>query len=176
MGLLVRLHPGVNVAVLVVLSFPAKGARRGPRLDDEIVGLLKALPVVGRRGVVRDALPTGAADPPCHQPTPRYHVDHRKLFHQPQGVVPDRQDVAQQHDLRALGDLGQDRRFNVHGAAHAERRAVMLVEHDAVEAHLLGVNALVQISVVEVGAHLSIVYLVAKGQILDREPGRPEVT
>ena len=141
----------------------------------KVVRLLEPLPVVGRRGVVGHALAARAAHPARHQAALRNHVDYRKLLHQPQGVVPDGQNVAEQHYLGALGHAGENARLDVHGAAHAERRAVMLVEHQAVEAHLLGVQPLVDVAVVEVGPNLGVVDVVAEVEVLDWQARRPEV-
>ena len=175
MGTLVGAHPGIDVAEVVVLALPAEGAGSGPRLDDEFVGLLESLPVVVGFHVVGHAFPSGAAHPAGDQAAPGNHVNHRQLFHQPQGVVPDGDDVAQEHNLGAVGDAGQDGGLHVHRAAHAEGRAVVLVEHEAVEAHLLGVDFFVQVAVVEVGAELSVVDFVADAQVHDGLAGGAEV-
>ena len=55
-----------------------------------------------------------------------------------------------------LGDTREDRRLDVHHGAHAEGRAMMLVEHDRVEADVLGIDHLVEIFVVEPGALFAI--------------------
>ena len=175
MRLLVGARPGVDVAVVVVLALPAEGAGLGPGLDDEVVGFLEALPVVGRRRVVGDALASGAADPAGDEAAAGDHVDDGELLDQPEGVVPDGQDVAEQDYLGALGDAGEDAGLDVHGAAHAEGRAVVLVEHEAVEAHLLGVEPLVDVAVVEVGAELGVVDVVAEIEVLDWQARGSEV-
>ena len=64
--------------------------------------------------------------------------------------------------LARLVTRGEDACLDVHGAAHAEGRAVVLVEHQAVEAHLLGVQPLVDVAVVQVGAELGVVDVVAE--------------
>ena len=171
----VRPRPGIDVAVLVVLAFPAEGTRRRPGLDDEVVRFLVALPVERRGGVVGDALASGAAHPAADQSASRNHVDLSQLFGQPERVVPDRQDVAQQDDLGAIGDSREDRRLDVHHTAHAERRRVVLVEHQAVESHLLGVDFLVQVAVVEFGPDSWVVCAVAQIEVLDVASGRSEV-
>ena len=138
-GLLVGLGPWIDVTVLEVLAFPTEGAGGGPGLDDEFVGLLEPFPVIGRRGVVGHAFPSRAPDPSGNQPSPGYHVYHRQLFDQPKRVVPDGQDVAKKHDLGPFGDAGQNGGLHVHGPAHAKGRAVVLVQHEPIETHLLGV-------------------------------------
>ena len=60
-GLLVGAHPGVDVAVVVVLALPAEGAGIGPRLDNEVVGFLESFAVEDGRGVVGYALASAAA-------------------------------------------------------------------------------------------------------------------
>ena len=172
---LVGPRPRIHVAVVVVLAFPAERAGLRPRLDDEVVRFLEALPVVRRHGVVGDALAPGAAHPAGYQTATRDHVDFREFLGQEQRVVPDRQDVAEQHDLGAAGDAGEDRGFQIHHPAHAEGRRVVFVQHQAVEAHLLGEHALVQIAVVEIGAELRVVAGVGHAEVHDAAPGGAEV-
>ena len=51
----------------------------------------------------------------------------------------------------------------------------MLVEHQPVEAHLLGVHFLVEVSVVELGAQLRVVDFVADGQVHNGLAGGAEI-
>ena len=171
---LVRARPRIHVAVLVVLALPAERARSRPRLDDEVVRFLEALPVERRLRVVRDALTAGAAHPAGDQPPARDHVDLGQLFGQPQRVFPDREDVTEQDDLGALGDARENRRFDVHHATHAERGRVMLVQHQAVEAHLLGVDLLVEVAVVQIRADPRVVVRVRHPQVFDLATGRAD--
>jgi len=124
---------------------------------------------------VGDALTPGASDPTGNQPTMGDHVDHRQLFDQPERVFPDGQDIAQQDDFRSLGNLGKNGCLDVHRAAHAEGCAVMLVEHEAVETHLLRVHTLIEVAVVQVCANLGIVNLVAESQVFDGQASGTEV-
>ena len=149
---LVGPRPGVHVAIVIVLAFPAERPVPRPCVDDEIVRLLKALPVVWRHGIVRDAFAAGSAHPAGHQAAAGNHVDGCETFRQPQRVVPDRQYVAEQHDLRALGDARQDRGLEVHELPHAERRGMVLVQHQAVEPRFLRVQFFVEVAVIEVRA------------------------
>ena len=165
MRLLVGPHPGVHVAVVVVLALPAERSGVGPGLDDEVVGLLEALTVEHRWGVVGDALTSAAPDEAGDEPAVADHVDHRKLLGEPERVVPDRQNVAEDDDLGLGGLAGEDGRADVGHALHTEGCAVMLIEHEAVEAHLLGVELLVKVPVVELSADLWIVQLVADAQV-----------
>ena len=68
------------------------------------------------------------------------------------GLSASGQRVAEQHDLHALGRGGQDRREDVALGLHAERRVVVLVQHDAVEADLLGEPVVLEVLVVEPAA------------------------
>ena len=52
----------------------------------------------------------------------------------------------------------------------------MLVQHQAVEAHLLGVDLLVEIAVVELGADPRVVAAIAQVEVLDVATGGAEVT
>ena len=155
-----RTRPGVDVAVVVVLALPAEGAGIGPGLDDEVVGLLVALPVVGRLGVVRERFAAGAADPAGDQAAFGDHVDLGERLGEPERVFPDRQDVAEQADLDVVGDAGKDRGLDVDHRTHAERRGVVLVEHDPVEAGVFRGDRFIEIAVVEVGAEPWVVFFV----------------
>ena len=129
------------------------------------MGLLEALAVeVGRR-VVGVAFPSAAADKTGHQAAVGNHVNHGKLLGQPEGVVPDGQDVAQDDYLGLVGDAGQDGGADVGDALHTEGRAVVLVKHQGVEAHLFGIDLFVQVAVVETGTHRRVVVLVADAEV-----------
>ena len=168
--ILQRTRPRIHVAEVVVLALPAERPRRAPGLHHEIVRLLKTLPVERRLRVVRHALAPPAAHPARHQPTARNHVDLRQRLRQPERILPNRQDVPQQHDLRLLRDPRQNRRLHVHHAAHAERRRMMLVQHQRVEAHLLRVELLVQVAVIELRAHPRVVGRVARVEVRQVQP------
>ena len=158
-----------------MLAFPAERPRRRPRLEHELVGFLESLPVVGRLGVVGDAFAAGTAHPAGHEPAPRDQVDGRQRLGQPQRIVPDRDHVAEQDDLGLFGLTGQNRRFDVHDPAHAERRRVMLVEHQHVEAHLLGVELFVEIAVVKVGPEHRVIAPIAHHQVQHVDPALHQV-
>ena len=174
MRVLQRARPRVHVAEVVVLALPAERPGRAPGLHHEVVRLLEALPVERRLRVVRDALAPAAAHPAGHQPPARNHVDLRQRLGQPERILPDRQDVAQQHDLGLFRDPRQNRRLHVHHAAHAERRRMMLVQHQRVEAHLLRVELLVEVAVVEARTHPRVVGRVTGVQVGQVQPRRAE--
>ena len=98
-----------------------------PNLHQQVVGLFEALPVEQRVDVGRQALNTGAPDETGHQPAPGDHVDFSQLFGQPEGVVEDRQGVAQQYYLGRFGIPGEDGRLQVHGGPQAGGGVVVLV-------------------------------------------------
>ena len=99
------------------------------------------------------ALAATATDEAGHQAATGDHVNHRQLFGQPEGVVPDGKYIAQDNDLGLVGDAGEDGGADVGYPLHAEGRAVVLVEHQGVEAHFLGIDLLIQVAVVQTGAH-----------------------
>ena len=80
MRFLERAHPRVDDPVLVVSARPAERARRGPRLDDHVVGLVEPFAVVGGIHVGGQTLlpepPHEAAD----HATAREDVDHRDFL------------------------------------------------------------------------------------------------
>ena len=147
-GLLHGQHPGVDRPVLVIFPLITERPRRGPALDDEIVRLLKPPPVL--RGV--NAGLQGLDGPPAYEagddPAPGIAVQHGDFFGHPDGVI-DGDDVAQDGDLDALGELGDDRGIQVHTGFHAPVGGVMFVRHDAVEAHCIGEGILLMVLVVE---------------------------
>ena len=169
-----RPRPRIDVAEVVVLAFPAERAGGRPGLDYEVVSLLEALPVEGRLGVVRHRLAAAAAHPASDQASAGDHVDLGERLSQPERVFPDREDVAEQHDLGVPGDARENRRLDVHHRTHAEGRRVMFVQHQRVEAHFLGVELLVEIAVIEVSADPGVVGGVAGVEVGDIESGRPE--
>src|SRR5262249_22272687 len=64
------------------------------------------------------------------------------------GVVLDRQDVAEQENLRPAGRARKDRSGHVHAHVDAGGRGVVLVDHQAVEARLIGGLVLVEVALV----------------------------
>ena len=162
--LLQRHRPRVDDAVLIMRAFPAERPLARPGGDDEIVRLLEALAVVGGADAVGELLLAAAADKARDEPALRDHVDHRQLFGEPHRVLGQRQRVAEQHDLRLLGHRGEDRGKDVAFRLHAERRVVVLVQHEAFDAHLLGVDVLLEIFVVEPAAGNRIEILVREHQ------------
>ena len=141
-GLLQRHRPGVHHAVLVVPALEAEGAGLGPGADDQVVRLLEALAVVGRVDAGGELLLAAAAHEAGDQAALGNHVDHGQLFGEPDRVLRQRQRVAEHDDLHLLGHARQDRREDVGLGLHAERRIVVLVQHDAVYADFLGVEIL----------------------------------
>src|SRR6266478_7501815 len=65
--------------------------------------------------------------------------------------------MAEEHEARTFGAIGQYRRLDVHHRSHAYGIAMMLVEREEVEAKILGIAILVEIIVVVVGRFLAIV-------------------
>ena len=76
MRLLERLGPGIHVAILIMFALPAKRPRCCPGLDNEVVGLLKALSIIMRWCIVGHTFTPAAAHKSRHQAAIRNHVDH----------------------------------------------------------------------------------------------------
>ena len=150
--------------MLVVRALEAERAGLRPGLDDEVVRLLEALAVVGRVHAGGQLLLAAAAHEAGHEAAARDHVDHRQLLGQPHRVVGERERIAEQHQLHALGHRRQDRREDVALGLHAERRVVVLVQHDAVEADLFRELVVLEVLVVEAAARDGIEVLVGEHQ------------
>src|SRR4029450_12899510 len=144
---------------------PAEGAGRGPRFNNEVVRLFKALPVEVGWSIMGDALSATATHETRDQATVGNHVNHRQLLGQPERIIPDRQDIAQDDDFGLLRFARQDGRTHVRHTLHAEGRAMVLVKHEGVEADLVGVDFFVQVAIIKLRAYFGIVYPITDTQI-----------
>src|SRR5206468_8949042 len=122
--------PGVHVAEVVVPAFPAKRPGIRPALQDQIVAFLEALAVVYGVRVGPPGLHAHAAHEAREHAPARDEVRHRELFGHAYRVVLDRQDVAEQQDLRLPRRTAEHRGGHVHADVHARRRRVVLVDHE----------------------------------------------
>ena len=95
MGLLDRQHPGVHGPVLVVLAFPSKGTRSGPRLDNQVVALLEPLPVVHWVGIIGPAFDADAPYESGDDAAAGDYVQHGDLLGQADRIFGGGQHVAQ---------------------------------------------------------------------------------
>src|SRR5262249_10642550 len=78
----------------------------------------------------------------------RDEVGHSNLLGESDRVLLDREDVSEQEDLGPSRGPGQDRGRHVDADVHARRRRVVLVDHEAVEADLVGELVLGQVALV----------------------------
>jgi len=149
MRLLQRQRPWIDETIMEMLALVAPWAGLRPCLDDEVVRLVEQLAVEARIRIGRELFAARSAHPSGDKPSARDHVDHREFLGQPQRISDYRQRIAQQHDFHFFSDPRQNRGFHVHHRAHAERGVMVFIEHDAVEAQLLGEDLLVEIFVQE---------------------------
>ena len=163
-GLLQRHRPWIDHSVLVMVALEAERPRLRPGPGDEVVRLLEALAVEGRIDAGGELLLAAAAHEAGHQPALGDHVDHRQFFGQANRVFRQRQRIAQHDDLHLLGHAGQEGREDVGLGLHAERRVMMFVQHDAVDADLFGQHVLFDVVVVEPGALDRVEMLVGEHQ------------
>ena len=147
-----------------MVAFEAERACLRPCPGNQLVCFLEALPVERGIDAGGELLLAAAAHEARHQPALGDHVDHRQFFGETNRVLRQRQRIAQHDDLHLLGHAGQEGGEDVGLGLHAERRVVVLIQHDAVDADLLGQHVLLDVVVVEPGALDRIEMLVGEHQ------------
>jgi len=116
------------------------------------VALLEALAVVHRVGVGPPALHAHATHEAAQDAPARDEIGHRDLLGHLDRVLLDREDIAEDQQLRPLGRPRQDSGGHVGRHVDAGGRRVVLVDHEAIEPGLVGEVVLVEIAlVVELG-------------------------
>jgi hypothetical protein len=141
-------HHGFTVAEVIVATFPAERARRGPALEDQVVALLESLAVVHGIRVRPPALHADAAHEATQDAAARDEIGHRDLLGHLDRVVLDREDVAEEEQLRTSRGAREDGRRHVRGHVHARRCRVVLVDHQALEPDLIGQLVLVEVALI----------------------------
>src|SRR2546425_7505402 len=162
MRLLVRPRPDIHLPVVEVLPFPVEGTIvTGPGLQDQVVGLPKALhhtrwPVVAGRKLVRHA-----PDEADLQAAARVDVDHSHFLSHAHGLAPVGDRVAENEQPGPFRLAGKNTHDDRTSRVKVGRRLVVLVDHN-LKAQLFGDYPLVNITVVEVGPDLRVVIAVGK--------------
>ncbi len=150
MGLLQRPGPDIDVAQLGVLAVEAEHLRPRPGLHDEVVRLVVLLAQRGRRLPVAEVgVHTGAHREAGHQPPAAEAVQHGELLRHADGRVVEGDGVAQHHQRRPRGAPRQGGGHQVGRGHEAVGVLVVLVDAQAVKAHLLGELQFVQVFVVQ---------------------------
>ena len=154
--------PDVHLTLLEELAFPGeRTVVGGPRFDDEIDRLPHPFfhenrIRVRRRDLLRD---------PAHEAdlgsAARDDVDHRHLFGDTHRIAPIGDRVAQRQDASILRRAGEDAHRERHRRLDTCRGRVVLVEHD-VEAVAVGALVEVEVTLVQLVAHLRVVHLVGQ--------------
>src|SRR5271154_5390702 len=111
--LLERQTPRIDEPVVKVFAFIAERAGLGPRLDYDFVSFVEELAIKGGIGVGRELLAAAAADPSTDQAAAGDHIDDPQFLGQAQRITDDRNRIAEQHYLHALGDAREDRGLDV---------------------------------------------------------------
>ena len=156
MRLLRRPRPRIDVAQRIVPALERKRPVLGPGAADQVDGLPELVARGGRGHVVVERLRPRARREARDQPAVRHVVEHRVFFGDAQRVQVQRQEIAEDDDLAALGPLRQRRGDQV-GRWHQPVDVLMvLVEHHAVEAELVGIGELVDILLIEAAALLRV--------------------
>ena len=163
MRLLRRPRPRIDVAQGIVAAFPRERSVLGPGAVDEIDGLPELL-ARGRRGhIVIERLRSRPRRKAGDQAAVRHVVEHGVFLRHAQRVEMQRQQVAENDDLAALGLLRQRGGDQIGRRHQAIDVLVMLVEHHAVEADLVGIGELVDIFLIEAAASLCVPQAVRHG-------------
>src|SRR5690348_9623377 len=82
-----------------------------------------------------------------------------------------RQGIADEHQARAFGAIGEHRRLDVHHRSHADGIAVMLVKREDIEAEVLGIAVFVKIVMIVVGCSFAVIEFIRyskEGTILQK--------
>ena len=159
------LHPRVYDTVVKVLSFPSKGAIRGPGLDNEVVGLLKPLAILCRVDVCLEALHRGSANETGNDAPAGYNVHHGDLFGDAYRIVGDGDHIAKNGNLAIFRDLGDGGGVDICGGFHAPPSIMVLIGHDTVEANLVGQSVLLVVLIVQLVSLPRVKELVAQGEV-----------
>ena len=108
MRFLVGEGPRIDVAIVEMFAFVAPRSGPGPRLNDEVVGLFKVLAIVGGIRVVEELLAARAAHPSGDEASLRDQIDFGEFFGHAQRMLQYRQRIADEQDVRFLGEPGED--------------------------------------------------------------------
>ena len=147
-----------------MLALVAPRAGLGPGLDNEVVGFVEHLAVIGRVGIIEELLAARPAHPAGDEPPARDQIDFRQLFGHTQRMLQYGQGIADQDDLGFVGNTRQDGGFDIHDAAHAEGVAVVLVQHERIKTDLFGIAIFVQKKVIVVGRLFAVKARVGQGK------------
>ncbi len=136
--LLHRARPDIHIAKLVVLAVERERLRLAPRAQDEPARLLETLPHLDRRLSIRkDRIHRGAEHKPGRQPSTRQAVQICILFGDPGRRIVERQRIADDHDGGVPRGRGEARGEQIGRRRHRERRLMMFVDGETVEADLV---------------------------------------
>ena len=79
--------PRVDMTIVEMLAFIAPRSRFGPGFNNEVVGLVEVLAIIGWVGVVEKLLAPSATHPPRNQPAAGDEVNLRQLLCHAQRVL-----------------------------------------------------------------------------------------
>ena len=137
----------IGVVEGVVLALIVERARLGPRLHDQIMGLVKPLVRIDRIDAGGMIFGADAAHEAGDDPAIRNIVEHRVFFGDIQRIVHQRQGAAEDRDFHVAvaGAINQNGRDEIGRRHHPVSGLMMLVDADAVEAALAGIDQLLDI-------------------------------
>src|SRR5262245_5980970 len=150
MGLLDRSGPDGDTVVLEVLPAPVEGLAGSPGLDDQIPGLAQTLARIVERAAQREVFLGDPARESRDDAAAGQAIQHRESFGQPNRIVVERGQIAENRDLDATGALTERRRDEIRRRHQPVRFRVVLVDPDRVEPVFLVQDHLVEV----LGVHL----------------------
>jgi hypothetical protein len=158
MRLLNRFGPQVYVAQLGVLAVEGEDLLLGPRLHDQLVRFVVFLAQRGGDFAVAEVGVHRGADREARAQTPtRHHIEHREFLGDANRGIIQRDGIAQHDDIGVAGAAGKRGRHEVGRRHHPVGILMMLVDAEAVVAHLIGEFELVEVIVVKLVADFGVV-------------------
>ena len=108
-----RTRPDINVADLIMLAVKIKRAGLGPGADDQIVRFAKTRQRVGGIDTHRKVFISDAAHKTGNNTPAGYNIEHGDFFGDPEGMIAERQAVADHRNLHPRGPTCQHSSHNV---------------------------------------------------------------
>ena len=150
-----------------MLPIEIKRSRLGPGANNQIMRLAKARNRVGRIDSHRIIFTANTTDKAGDDPSPAHHIQHGNFFGNPDGMIPERQSVADHGNFDTVGSPCQKRPNDIRGGHGAIGILMVLVHAHAIKAEGFRVLQLVKIAIIDVTALCRVIVFIREG-----DPGR----